>query len=394
MKHPYYRFFNYLLIVYIALILYASLYPISYFSPNGLNIFSFWNDKTPIYLSRFDIWLNVLGYIPLGCLLVWRFYQKMDHLWAILLAVICASLLSFSTEALQTYIITRVASKLDWYTNTLGAFMGASIGIIFSPLLVRDWPIIKSYRRNFSNKHPFGLFLMILWFLSMLAPQPYWFSLGFWQITGAGISNAANFSSDAQYIQAAYRFFSLDFLLYFKNYMPEQFLTLYDDIWPWVMFCCLSGMGLASTLHIQKERAPKTWFILPLLMVFVIRSVFFMLEHQTFLIPMKVLEVLAYSLIFMWFMSFWSLLLRGFSAILMILVGLTLSNLLPINSFYYQSLKLSNSGAYAHIFGLFKWIYLLLPFLALFWSVWMLLKYVQFIYQAKKNFRVKYYKNA
>ena len=56
--------------MYVALVVYASLYPFANWRDQGIAPWSFLWAPLPRYWSGFDVALNLVGYMPLGALLV------------------------------------------------------------------------------------------------------------------------------------------------------------------------------------------------------------------------------------------------------------------------------------------------------------------------------------
>jgi hypothetical protein len=74
----------------------------------------------------FDTVLNVVGFIPLGVVLYGWLRQTglftiRHNAWA---TVMLCSVLSFCIEILQAWIPTRSSSLMDWFMNTMGAWLG------------------------------------------------------------------------------------------------------------------------------------------------------------------------------------------------------------------------------------------------------------------------------
>src|SRR4051812_48354455 len=106
---------------YVALIVYASLYPFSEWRGQGGAPWAFLGSPIPPkYWTGFDIWSNLAGYLPLGFLLVLSFLRRVSYrlapagpVAAVAVATLLAALLSFAMESLQTYLPSRVPSNLD-----------------------------------------------------------------------------------------------------------------------------------------------------------------------------------------------------------------------------------------------------------------------------------------
>ena len=87
----------------------------------------------PRYQTDFDLITNVLAYVPLGLLGVFALHPKLRAHWAALVSTLLCAALSFSMEALQTYLPFRVSSNVDWMLNTTGSLAGA---LVAAPLML------------------------------------------------------------------------------------------------------------------------------------------------------------------------------------------------------------------------------------------------------------------
>ncbi len=120
---------------YVALIVYASLYPFSGWHDQGVNPLEFLWSPLPRYWTGFDVTANALGYGPLGFLLALSFLRRgsigpvpTTRTRAITVATLAAAVLSLSMEVLQNYLPSRVSSNVDFGLNVLGALVGRGSG--------------------------------------------------------------------------------------------------------------------------------------------------------------------------------------------------------------------------------------------------------------------------
>ena len=109
---------RYLFVAYLLLVVYASLHPFSGWRDRGLPAFAFLTASFNRPMPAFDVFVNVLGYLPLGFLAVLAAYPRLRGASGFAFAVACAALLSFILESLQLYLPTRTASNLDLLANT------------------------------------------------------------------------------------------------------------------------------------------------------------------------------------------------------------------------------------------------------------------------------------
>ncbi|MTW05657.1 VanZ family protein [Pseudoduganella ginsengisoli] len=167
------------LVAYAALIVYASWYPFSGWHNQGLSPFIFLQHTAmPRYWTRFDAIINVVGYIPLGTLIVYALYPRVRRVWAFLVAALAGAFISGLMEAVQTYLPSRVSSNLDFYTNTAGATFGALLGVLTVTRLLEGSPLYRMRQRWFVQHTSQGLVLMGLWPLAQIYPQSFLFGHG------------------------------------------------------------------------------------------------------------------------------------------------------------------------------------------------------------------------
>lgn len=162
-----------LALVYALLLLYASLYPFSGWrwppvpSP-GMLLMLPW----PPWRIPFDLWSNVLGYLPLGALLYVAQVRAGRAAWqAGLAALVAASALSYLTEVTQQFLPGRVPSRVDWALNSAGAAAGAALAALLHALgLLQRWQAVRE--RWFLRDSAGGLSLLALWPVGLLFPTP------------------------------------------------------------------------------------------------------------------------------------------------------------------------------------------------------------------------------
>ncbi|MBA2673927.1 VanZ family protein [Ramlibacter sp.] len=170
---------------YVALIVYASLYPFTGWRDQGVNPFAFLSSPWPKYWTGFDIGANVVGYVPLGFLLALSFLRRGIGLRriprsngvAIAIAAVVAALLSLCMEAVQTYLPSRVASNLDFGLNVGGAVLGALLaaGLELAGAIDR-WSRFRV--RWFVPEARGALVLLALWPFALLFPASVPLGLG------------------------------------------------------------------------------------------------------------------------------------------------------------------------------------------------------------------------
>ena len=167
------------LLAYILLIVYASWFPFSGWHNNGLPPLTYLqNMALPRYWNWFDVGINIVGYIPLGALIVYSLHPRVRGWAAVLLASACGILLSGTMEAVQSFLPSRVASNLDFFTNAAGCLAGAVGGAMSAGKLLDQSNVYRLRQRWFAQHASVGLVLLALWPLAQMYPQGYLFGLG------------------------------------------------------------------------------------------------------------------------------------------------------------------------------------------------------------------------
>lgn len=177
-EHPSSPLVRVALLAYTFLIVYASLYPFSGWQQRGISPFAYLLKPFPHYWTFFDVSIDIVGYIPLGILLMLACYPFLSRILAALLSFLVGTLVSAAMEAIQTFLPSRVASNLDLSTNSLGVLIGVILGCILTPLLLEK-DLLKQIRvRWFAPDMSNGLAIVALWPFAQIYPQGYLFGLG------------------------------------------------------------------------------------------------------------------------------------------------------------------------------------------------------------------------
>lgn len=168
-----------LFLVYVLLVAYASLYPLSGWRDVGLSPLAYLSAPWPRYITTFGIASDVLGYLPLGFLAVAALHPRLRGAAAFAVAVAGAAVLSLALEAGQSYLPVRFPSNLDLLCNTAGGALGAALGLRFAPL-VAEGPLQERRADAFlpGAEIDFGLVLVGLWLFMQLNPATLLFGAG------------------------------------------------------------------------------------------------------------------------------------------------------------------------------------------------------------------------
>ncbi len=170
---------TWLALVYAALVLYASLYAQDPWRwPPGQPLGVLLLLPRSLHQSAFDIESNLLGYLPLGGLLT---MAALRSGWrtgpALLVSVASCAALSYGCEVLQQYVPGRVPALEDFAFNSAGALAGTFLAwVLHGTGLVDRWQSLRV--RWFSGDAAFALVLLVLWPVGLLFPAPVPLGLG------------------------------------------------------------------------------------------------------------------------------------------------------------------------------------------------------------------------
>lgn len=166
-----------LTLLYAALIVYASLFPFSGWHDQGIVPWAYLQAPWPQYWTRFDLFANFAGYAPFGFLLTLALAHLLRTVLAVVLAILLALLLSFSMECLQSYLLLRMASNVDFAFNAAGALAGALVaGLALHYGHVARWQRLR--QRWFVPRSRGALVLLSLWPVGLLSPTPVAYGMG------------------------------------------------------------------------------------------------------------------------------------------------------------------------------------------------------------------------
>ncbi len=169
---------RYALLAYVLIVVDASLFPFTGWRDLGLSPFEYLAADWPVHALPFDLFVNALGYAPLGFLVVLALHPRVRGMTAACFATLSCALLSVNLEALQTYLPTRVASKTDLLTNIAGGLVGA-LGAARVAHTLLDTGRLRGWRaRWFANDASRGLVLVMVWFGALVYPDVFAFGTG------------------------------------------------------------------------------------------------------------------------------------------------------------------------------------------------------------------------
>lgn len=330
-----------LFLAYAALVVYASLFPLSGWRGQGVSPFAFLSGPWPRYVTPFDIAANLLGYLPFGFLCVLVLRPRLPAAVSILAALAAGVCLSLSLEAAQSYLPARIPSRLDVLNNALGALAGAALAAPMARWLLERGPLLALRTRWFTPgpRTDLGLVVLVLWLLTQLDATTLLFGAGDLRDWLAPAAPGA--------------------------YAPEMFVTIE----------ALVGFGqlvavaaLASTLAVPGLRAQAVVVVLlsaALAVKTVAFTIVFQAENVLAWLTPGALKGLLFgapaAILIVALPRVWRLTL----AALLLACSIALVNLAPVNPYLVVILKLWQQGHFLNLNGLTRLVSALWPFGAL-----------------------------
>ena len=171
---------RFLLALYILLVVYATLHPLSGWRGPGGPALAFLAAPWPRYVTAFDLGANFLGYMPYGLLCVLAVQPRLSGTPAALLALLSGAALSLALEAAQSFLPARIPSNLDVVANVAGVAAGALAGFLLAPRLLGGGALARLRTEAFEPgvAVDLGLTLLGLWLFAQLNPATLLFGAG------------------------------------------------------------------------------------------------------------------------------------------------------------------------------------------------------------------------
>lgn len=169
-----------LLLIYVLLVVYASLYPLAGWRDSGGSAFAFLFAPWPRYVTAFDVLANFFGYVPYGLLCVLALHPRVRAAAAVLAAAVSGAALSLALETAQSFLPMRIASNLDVLSNICGAIAGSCAAAWLAPWLLHTGPLrrLRSLALLPGAGADLGLTLLGLWLFAQLNPATLLFGTG------------------------------------------------------------------------------------------------------------------------------------------------------------------------------------------------------------------------
>jgi len=163
---------------YVVLVIYASFTPWTGWRDVGVGAFAYLTAPWPERVTRFDVIVNVLGYMPVGLLVVLALYPQPRGIAAVLIALAAGTLLSGSVEALQTFLPRRVSSNIDLAANVTGTLAGAILGAWRAQALIDRGRLLELRYAWFARDASIPLILLALWPIAQIPAVSMLFAMG------------------------------------------------------------------------------------------------------------------------------------------------------------------------------------------------------------------------
>lgn len=342
-------------LIFTLLIIYASLYPFTGWRDMGVHPFSYLTDKLPYYRTYFDIWTNIVGYMPLGMLMIFALYPNLKSYKAFFVTCVFGILLSASMEAIQTYIPTRVPSILDLTTNSCGTVLGALIGLWSRTYFLKEGFFIHLRQKWFISSASRGLVVIGLWPLALIYPQNHVFGLGhFFPLISDWFSS------------------SFDTPLDLTTVWINTFQLRPEAYWLADIIITVSGFtsAILMLLIVLKRQAPRIRIIICFIIVMIAvktLSCALLFEPQNDLIWVTSGTIAGgiLSVPVLIGLSFAPHAIKKKMAIVSLLLGLVVINFVPDNPYFIETLQTWTQGNFLNFNGAAQFLAILLPFLAL-----------------------------
>ena len=163
----------YLLLGYTLLILYASLSPFTGWRDPGIDVIRFVTEPLPRFVSKFDLAVNALAYIPFGFLVTLVYLQLLHPRPAAVAGTVTGIALSFCLELAQGFLPGRIGNNLDLIANACGTLAGVLVCVRADKLPYAAQRLLRWRTRWFlpGRLTDLGLALIALWFFSQLDPS-------------------------------------------------------------------------------------------------------------------------------------------------------------------------------------------------------------------------------
>ncbi len=344
-------------LVYLGLVVYASLYPFEGWRDQGYMPWSFLWAPWPRYWTGFDLASNLLGYMPAGFLLALTALRSGRGRYAVGLAALACTLLSLGMECLQNYLPRRVPSNVDFALNAAGGWVGAVVAALLERMgAIARWSRLRA--RWFVADAQGALVLLALWPMALLFPAAV--PLGLGQVLDRLENALAELLEDTPFLE----------------WLPVREVEL-QPLVPAAEFLCVVLGALIPCLVaycVVRQWRHRLVMALGLLMTGIFSTAFsatmtYGPQHAWgWMRPAVVVALVAATALLL-------LLLRvprrGSAALALLAMGIYLSllNQAPLDPYFSQTLLTWEQGRFIRFHGLVQWLGWLWPYVALVYLV-------------------------
>lgn len=357
------------LLCFTLLIVYASLYPFSGWTDNGISPFAFLSAPKPRYITEFDLLTNVLGYCPFGALVVLALHPRVSGARATLIALVAGALLSACMEAFQTWLPSRISSNIDLITNALGALLGGAVVAPFTAALIDRGTLTRLRTAWFEPHASFAIILLLLWPFAQIFPQEHLFGMG--GIVREWLTDLDSWPM--QVLQALLP--SLETWQDNIGLRPED-MQSQQMLETLVTACSWLGTGLFASIAMRRH-APMLRILAGLLAAaLLIKAAVAEIQFPdgvafNWLSEGGRFALLTSSLVLvlLLYVPRW---LRAVLAMVALAVLVVLTNVLPSNPYAWISEQGWRMGRFVHFNSLAQWLGWLWPFMAFSYLIWRL----------------------
>ena len=283
--------------IYLLMLFYASLFPFQGWRLPEAGLLAWLAPRFPGHVSKSDLLVNVIAYLPLGFLLQRLWEGRSGRGAALMLAVLCGLAFSLSMELSQSALPSRVSSIVDLITNTLGTASGALAALLWQASAAPAGWLGGSREKHLlpGPRAEAGLLVLGCWALSQLAPFVPSLDLG-------GIKNALK-----------------------PVWYTAHDLSLFDLPHAATYWCNLAALGIVARGSIRQRSLPLALFLV--FAAAVLTAKIFVLGRQ---LSLEALSALPVAVVLWSAMSFFSERMRGHAATLLLLVGFAVYELKPV----------------------------------------------------------------
>lgn len=339
-------------VVYTLLLAYSGLAPWSGWRDLGLQPFAYLAAPLPRHITKFDLVVNVLAYLPFGALLVLALHPRVKGVAAVLIALLASVLLAGAIEALQSYLPARVSSNVDLVTNAAGALLG---GVLAAPMAsgLIDRGRLAEWRLHWFDRHSSVMLLLVaLWPVAQIYPGPMLFGNG--DIRAALVEFVAALGGTWPMLDAAV-FGPAEFVLAEAFAVASAVLAV--------------GLAFATAM---RPTAPRSLLLLALLVVVVLAK---MLAHAVQFGPERAFAWLTPGAFGGLAIGTLSLLAASAGsrswlprfALLALCALIICVNIVPDNPYYTASMQEWRQGAMLNFNALARWLSVLWPYALALW---------------------------